>query len=82
MGIADVRKAFADALGAYGTVTKATKTIDRHDGVEYDRLEFEGVFVADNAPFTIRSDRIRPGGDLATAARLTAEGLLKQRGIT
>jgi hypothetical protein len=81
MSIADVRKAFGEALGPHGTVTAARKTIDRHDEVEYDRLEFEGIFVADSAPFDIRSDRIRPGGDLAEAARAVAARLLKERGL-
>ena len=81
MGIADVRNAFAAALGEHGQVSSATKSIERHDGTEYDRLVFIGTFVADNAPFTIRSDRIRPGGSLLEAARATAAELLKQRGL-
>ena len=79
MGMKEVRQAFVSEVGTAATVSSATMSYETLDTIQYQRLEFRGAFVADNAPFSIRSDRIPPSGDLLEAARATAARLLKER---
>lgn len=78
MGMVDVRNAFNGEVKGAATLTSATMNYERVDAIDFQRLEFEGSFVADNTPFVIRSDRIAPQGDLMEAARATAARLLRE----
>jgi hypothetical protein len=79
MGVADLRKAFNNAAGAVANCTKARLTYERANGFEYQRLEFDGFIVANSQPFTVRSDRIPPQGDLIKATSATAANLVQQQ---
>lgn len=78
MGIAAVRDAFTAAMNGTATVTHARLRYENQNAVEYQRLEFDGHFVANGKPFKVRSDRINRQGDLLAAAAATAANLLAQ----
>jgi hypothetical protein len=84
MGIADIKKAFIQAGGPTVTCTQARLLYDREiiagKPTEYQYLEFDGHFVANSNPFSIRSDRIAAQGNLSAAAAATAAKLLEQQG--
>jgi hypothetical protein len=77
MGTAQIRDAFNQAVNGQLVCTRARLTYERQNDVEYQRLEFDGHFVRNSEPFTIRSDRIGKQGDLLAATRDTAARALK-----
>lgn len=79
MGVADLVSAFNLVGGPAGlSCNKALLTYVRKDAKEFQRLAFSGTDSAGVA-FEIKSDLIRPGGDLIRASRDTAQMLLDQR---
>lgn len=76
MSIRDVRDAFVQAGQGKIVCTAARMRIERHDEVEYQRLEFDGVISGET--FSITSDRVRPGGSLITMAKETADRVLER----
>lgn len=82
MGIAAVRDAFTRATAGAATCTAARMLYEREAGVEWQRLEFDGHFMANGKPFAVRSERIGRQGDLTAAAAATAAELLKEQGAS
>lgn len=78
MSVAKLRNAFNEVALPLATCVKSRLYYERANDIEMQRLEFDGHFVADSEPFAIRSDLIRPNGDLIAASRATAERLLKR----
>jgi len=76
MGVADLKAAFNEAAPGFAC-TRATLGYEQANGTEWQRLTFYGTG-ADGQAFTIRSDRIRPHGDVLLATRETAARLLDQ----
>jgi hypothetical protein len=78
MGIAEVKAAFQQTIGDAYDCTLALMDIEHAHGIEYQRLFFR-VSGPDGVKEEIRSDQIRPGGDLIQAAKDTALRLLNQK---
>ena len=78
MAISDLRAEFNLTVGPAANCVKALMDYKRQGGVEYQILFFSGNY-ADGSEFVIKSDLIRPSGDLLTASRETARALLAQR---
>lgn len=81
MGVADLRDAFNLAMGPHGTCITALMEYERAGGTEWQVLYFSGNY-PDGTGFSIKSNRVRPGGDILLEAQTTAQTLLKQRGLT
>lgn len=77
MGVKELRQAFNEVASPTANCTKALLEYETHDTVQYQILYFSGNY-ADGAPFVIKSDRIRPSGDLIASCRETADRLLQQ----
>lgn len=78
MGVKELRDAFNQVSEPAANCALALMEYDRHDGVEYQILYFSGNY-ADGAEFAIKSNRIRPSGDLIVASRETAQRLLETK---
>lgn len=78
MGVKDLRDAFNEVASPQATCIKALMEYERQGGVEWQVLFFSGNH-ADGTGFAIKSNRVRPSGDLLAASRETAAALLKQR---
>ena len=78
MGIKDIKAAFEEALGGAYSCSLATMANVPAHGIEFQVLFFRGMD-ASGAPYEIKSDPIRPGGDLQQGARDTAQRLLAER---
>lgn len=76
MASSDLLRIFQQAIKGKATCTAARLSYEHADDREYQRLEFDGFFVANSQPYTIQSDRIGPQGDLPEATRVTAANLL------
>lgn len=83
MGTKELRQSFNEVLGTEGNCIKALLEYEppRGDGIQWQVLYFSGSW-ASGAGFAIKSDRIRPNGDVNLMARETAERLLQQKGST
>lgn len=75
MGVRELQSAFNDSAGAAASCSKAFLGYVQAGGTEWQILTFNGSF-ADGSGFVIKSDRIRPSGDVIIAARQTAQALL------
>lgn len=78
MGIADIKAAFNEASRPQAACLVALLEYEQANDTQYQVLYFSGNF-ADGEPFVIRSDRIRPNGDVTAMARATAERVLGQK---
>lgn len=78
-GIKGIRDAFNAELGAAGSCRTALLDYLRQGGIEYQILQFSGNW-ADGSPFSIKSDRVLPKGDVQAMAAATAQQLLKTKG--
>jgi len=81
VGVKELRETFNEVLGPEGKCITALLEYERAGGTEWQVLYFSGNY-RDGTGFSIKSNRVRPGGDTLLAARTTAETLLKQRGST
>jgi len=72
MGVKDLADAFNQVTGPAASCSKAYLGYVQGGGVEWQILTFDGS-LPDGSPFRIKSDRIRPGGDVMLAARQTAQ---------
>lgn len=79
MGVKELRVAFNLASAPAATCIKALLEYERHSDTEFQVLYFSGNY-ADGSGFAIKSDRIRPGGDIAEMVRATAARLLETKG--
>lgn len=78
MGVRELRDAFNDAAQGQATCQQCLLGYDRHGDVEWQILTFSGIG-ADGQPFTVKSDRIRPGSDVTMAARQTATDFVQKQ---
>lgn len=78
MGSADLRSAFNDAAAPYYTASTATMSQKMSGGIQQSILEFKGTD-ADGQPFEVKSNLIRPGGDVMQVARETAAAIVQQK---
>lgn len=78
MGVKELREAFNSVTSTAATCSKALLEYEVANDTQFQVLYFSGNY-ADGAGFAIRSDRIRPNGDVILMARATAERLLQQR---
>lgn len=77
MGVRELREAFNEVSGQTANCVKAFMDYKTLGGIQYQILIFSGNY-ADGAGWVIQSEPIRPSGDLAQAARATAESLLQR----
>lgn len=80
MGIVQIREAFNAAAQGKAVCTHARLKYERENDTEWQRLEFDGHFVANSEAFSVRSDRIGRQGDVTKAASDTAAALLGRAG--
>lgn len=79
LGVKGLREAFNETAGSAGfNCTMALLDYERKHDTEFQILTFRGKD-SSGADFEIKSDDVRPNGDLATACRETAQRLLDQR---
>lgn len=83
MGVREMRQAFNEVAGAEATCIKALLEYEPDPGglVQWQVLYFSGNY-ADGSGFSIKSDRIRPNGDVLEMTRATAERVLAQKRAT
>lgn len=79
MGAREMRDAFNEASKPTATCIKAFLEYENANDTQYQVLYFSGNY-ADGSGFVIRSDRIRPGGDVTLMVRATAARLLATKG--
>lgn len=79
MGTKELRDCFNLAAAPAASCSKALLEYERANDTEWQILYFSGSY-ADGSGFVIKSDRIRPGGDIMAMARATAERVLQQKG--
>lgn len=77
MGVADLRAAFNAAASPRYSCTSALMHYEQHAGIDWQRLTFSGIG-PDGVKFEVRSDQLRPGADVITAAREIGAKLLAQ----
>lgn len=77
MGAADLRDAFNAVAAPSFQCQRAFLGYEAGNGIEWQRLTFSGT-AANGEPFEVRSDRVRPHGDVNAEARATAQRLLEQ----
>jgi hypothetical protein len=78
MGTSELRDTFNSIASPRYSCDRALLHYDRADGKEWQVLSFSGRG-ADGNGFTVMSSRIGPSGDLAAAARETAQRLLDRQ---
>lgn len=78
-GVKGIRDAFNLEMGDAGACRVALLDYIRQGGTEWQILDFSGTW-ADGSPFSIKSDRIPPKGDVQAVAAATAQQLLKTKG--
>lgn len=79
MGVADLRDAFNAVAQPRYSCQRATLRYEPGDGLQFQILEFYGSD-AYGAPFSAKSDRLRPGTDVNKAAAAVAQALLDREG--
>lgn len=77
MGVKELRQAFNETSAPTATCMVALLEYESANDTQWQILYFSGNY-ADGQGFTIKSNRIRPNGDVNQAARETAERLLQQ----
>ena len=80
MGVREIRQAFNEVTGKEANCMTALLEYERAQNVEWQVLYFSGNY-ADGSTFAIRSDRIRPNGDVTEMTRATARRVLEQKGL-
>lgn len=80
MSIRAVLDAFNEVAAPTAVGQKALLEYVPGQGTEFQVLYFSGSY-ADGVGFTIKSDRIRPSGDVNAMARATAEQLLQRKRV-
>lgn len=78
MGARELRDTFNLTASPTAVCQKALLEYVPGQGTEFQVLYFSGSY-ADGTGFTIKSDRIRPSGDVNAMARATAEQLLQRK---
>lgn len=78
MSVSDLREAFNSVASPRYTCDRALLNYDRTEGREWQLLTFSGRG-ADGNGFEIVSGKVGPSGDLAQAARETAQRLLDRQ---
>lgn len=78
MAATDLRDAFNSVSEPTFTCARALLGYETKDATQFQRLTFSGTG-SDGSVFEIKSDQIRPDGDVNLAARQTAQRLLDQR---
>ena len=81
MGIRDMRDAFNEVASPTATCIKALMEYERSGGAEWQVMFFSGNY-DDGTGFAIKSEKVRPSGDLLAASRETAQALLQQKRAT
>lgn len=79
MGAREMRDAFNLAAAPAATCIKALLEYEHANDTEWQVIFFSGNY-ADGSGFAIKSDRIRPGGDISQMVTATAERVLQQKG--
>ena len=79
MGVRDLRAAFNEAAAPGATCQRVLLEYVSEGTTQWQILTFSGNY-ANGTGFSIKSNRVRPGGDILLEARTTAQTLLKQRG--
>ena len=80
MGVRELRDGFNAVSQPDATANAARMSYVQQGGTEWQVLQFTGSW-ADGSPFTLKSDRLRPGTDVVLAARMAAIQMLQQKGI-
>ena len=75
MGVADMRAAFNAVAEPRYSCQRATLRYEPKDNIQFQILEFYGSDAA-GAPFSAKSDRLRPETDVNKAAAAVAQALL------
>lgn len=78
MGIADMRAAFNAVAEPRYSAHRATLRYKQGDGIQFQILEFSGSD-ASGAPFSVKSDPLRPGSDVNLASAAMAQALLDKK---
>lgn len=79
MGARELRDSFNQVAAPTASCIKALLEYERANDTEWQILYFSGNY-ADGSGFAIKSDRIRPGGDVNQMVKATAERVLQQKG--
>lgn len=79
MGAREMRDAFNLAAQPTATCAKALLEYERAHDTEFQVLYFSGSY-SDGSGFAIKSDLIRPGGDINEMVRATAARVLANKG--
>lgn len=80
MGARELKISFNEVAAPAATCSLALLEYERAGGTEYQILYFSGTY-ADGTGFSIKSNRIRPEGDVNAMARATAEQLLARKRV-
>lgn len=75
MGVAELRDSFNAVAEPRFTAQRATLRYEPKDGIQFQIIEFYGSDAA-GAPFSAKSDRLRPETDVNLAAAAVAQALL------
>lgn len=78
MGARELRDAFNQTTVPAASCSKALLEYERGNDTEWQVLFFTGSY-ADGSGFAIKSDRIRPGGNVEEMVKATAERVLQQK---
>lgn len=78
MGSADLRTAFNEAAKPYFKAITAMMSQKMSGGIQQSILEFKGTDDG-GQPFEVKSNLIRPGGDVMQAARETAAAIVQRK---
>lgn len=81
MGVRELAAAFNEVSKPEAVCIKALLEYERANDTEWQICYFSGNY-ADGSGFSIKSNRIRPNGDVNQAARETAARLLEQKRAT
>lgn len=79
MGARDMRDAFNEAAKPTATCIKAFLEYENANDTQWQVGYFSGNY-ADGSGFVIKSDRLRPNGDVLEMVRATAARLLETKG--
>lgn len=79
MGVQELVNEFNLSMGSAGAAVAAYLEYERAGGTEWQVLYFSGNY-ADGSGFSIKSNRIRPNGDVMAMVRATAAQVLAQKG--
>jgi hypothetical protein len=78
LGVAELKQAFNEVAEPAFSAQKAYLSYETKDTIQFQRLKFSGTS-QDGTQFEVASDQVRPGGDVLSAARETAQRLLARK---